>query len=211
MSDNYKASPNRYSLPTTIGCQKHDVRKNREPCYSLGLKIYSPIGGDGPGPAKYHPGFCDRYGKRNVPGHLGIKTYEQFEEKIPAPNTYMLPPQNNYGSRSPSHSIGLRLRDDFRTGTPGPNAYNTSKATNTTRAPAYSLGTRLDTNSQSDSPGPKYYPNSASNNHCALHPTLKFRCNDSIEDKSPGPGKYNLQGYKPRKSAPAFSIRHKLK
>lgn len=208
MTENFKASPNRYNLPTTIGYKKHDLRKKQEPSYSLGSKFPSSNLSEGPGPGKYHPGAHNRYGKENISGHIGMKNYEVLPEKIPAPNTYLLPSPNQYGNKLPNFVIGRKESENFYTGTPGPNAYKTPKSINKPQAPSYSMGTRTEINLISDSPGPKYFPSSGG--HCKIHSTLKFRYNEQIENKSPGPGKYNLQNYKPGESTPAYSLRKKL-
>ena len=45
--------PAKYTLPTTIGCVGHDVRKNRLPAYSFGLRLNDQDSIRSPAPNTY--------------------------------------------------------------------------------------------------------------------------------------------------------------
>lgn len=51
-----------YPLPPTVGFDNHDVRKQRLPKYSMGLRTTQKDNGCGPGPARYNVEKLVRYG-----------------------------------------------------------------------------------------------------------------------------------------------------
>lgn len=86
-------SPARYNLPTLVGYNGHDIRKNRLPAYSFGLRLHDlKATTQSPGPSQY-----------SLPPIIGGK--------------------NNAYERAPAYSIHGRLprRQDYQT--PAPNAY----------------------------------------------------------------------------------------
>ncbi|ALC45841.1 CG31468, partial [Drosophila busckii] len=55
--------PGAYLLPSTVGYEKHDARKERLPQYSFGTRTKMLGGGYGPGPGAYQVDKWTRYGK----------------------------------------------------------------------------------------------------------------------------------------------------
>lgn len=111
-------SPARYTLPTTVGFNGHDIRKNRLPAYSFGLRLHDRVQAGGPAPNQYALpsiiGGTDKTVERapaySMQGRLPIKD----EFKSPAPNAYSL--QNfKPGTRAPAYTMGARLIDGNET------------------------------------------------------------------------------------------------
>lgn len=48
-----KPGPAKYTLPTTVGYNGHDIRKNRLPAYSFGLRLPNDANNETPAPNTY--------------------------------------------------------------------------------------------------------------------------------------------------------------
>lgn len=107
-------SPARYSLPTTVGYSGHDIRKNRLPAYSFGLREPVKEHHVSPGPNIYgipaYVGGKDMT-KERAPHHTMHGKLTVNEHHVsPGPNIYGL--QNfKPGERAPAFSFGARLKD----------------------------------------------------------------------------------------------------
>lgn len=107
--------PARYGLPSVIGCTNHDIRKKREPCYSLGMRPETALETVGPGPSKYHPGEANRHGVPHKEGFMGRICPDETPEKTPAP--YMLRDLlgkdriKQYKNTAPDYLMGQKLND----------------------------------------------------------------------------------------------------
>lgn len=53
MVKKYQPGPAKYTLPTTVGFNGHDIRKNRLPAHSLGLRLHSRDSIESPAPNTY--------------------------------------------------------------------------------------------------------------------------------------------------------------
>lgn len=107
-------SPARYTLPPTVGYSGHDIRKNRLPAFSFGLKTHErdQIGSPAPNAYGLPPIIGGRdITKDNAPAHsLHAKLHVNDHHVSPGPNIYGL--QNfKPGERAPAFSMGARIKD----------------------------------------------------------------------------------------------------
>lgn len=214
--------PAKYNIPSTIGAKSYDSRKRTAPSYILGQRIKTRAETITPGPCNYEYGSLTRYGKDHCSSYMGHKIKMNAVNPNPAPNAYNLPVMigrertNVIQKRSPEYAFGQRIPLKFNSITPGPNAYKLrsligpeSANSNITRAPAYVIGKKIETTMKSITPGPdKYYPDLT--NRFKLHTTMQPRRPQNIHSITPAPNNYNLQGYKPGRNEPAYTIRRKL-
>lgn len=101
-------------MPTTVGFTGHDIRKNRMPAYSFGLRLHDKQQVGTPAPNAY--GLPSIVGGRDVtkeraPAHtMHGKLHTNIHGFSPAPNAYGL--QNfKPGQRAPAYSLAARLKD----------------------------------------------------------------------------------------------------
>lgn len=207
--------PARYLLPNTLGCKDHDPRKEKLPCYSIGIRFQTKKYTTGPGPANYTIEKCTRFGRDHERGYIGERIYLNYESQTPGPNMYSLPTTNVYQKKLPSYVIGKRLKGFSGQTIPAPNAYDIpgeigSKCNvlSVQKSPAFSIRRRIENTVKSDIPGPKYYPQDCSK--CRLLPTFKSRQNIPVKSITPGPNQYNLQSHRPGKRSPAYTMRGKF-
>lgn len=111
-------SPARYTLPTTVGYKDHDVRKQRNPAYSFGLRLHDKSHGQSPGPNQYHFPSVIGGKDKTVERAPAYSMYGRLSYKdhlvSPAPNAYGL--QNfKPGTRSPAYTMGAKLEDGTTT------------------------------------------------------------------------------------------------
>ena len=112
MSQHCRPSPARYSLPPTVGFNNHDIRKQRLPAYSFGLRVSDREKVDSPGPNAYglpstltgKDKTVERAPAHTMHGKFGIKDHIMS----PGPNTYAL--QNfKPGTRAPAYTLGAKI------------------------------------------------------------------------------------------------------
>lgn len=88
-------APSKYSMPPTLGYMNHDVRKEKKPAYSFGLRVDRNVTNIGPGPAKYALADYTRFGRSKRLSHTFGKRYESDActglNSTPASNAYMSP------------------------------------------------------------------------------------------------------------------------
>lgn len=53
MMKKYQPGPAKYTLPPTVGFDGHDIRKDRLPAYSLGLRLHNRHYNESPAPNTY--------------------------------------------------------------------------------------------------------------------------------------------------------------
>lgn len=202
-------SPSKYILPPVVGYLNHDVRLERKPAYSFGIRRNTYDGNVGPGPAKYMLTDYTRYGKMSQPSYpFGMKLANLAQwTDTPAPNAYGLLKSKN---SAPSYSFGQRFGNML----PMSNTatfYNLPQILGGgdftyRKAPIYSIGQRRDVSANhSVGPGPAtYLPNI---DFCSkLLPTIKGRINLSNVSDTPAPNQYFLQNFKPGTRSPAYTI-----
>lgn len=207
----------KYKLPSEIGCQEHDPRKKRNPCYSFGQRVPTPDENTGAGPAKYYPEELNRYGRKHTPGYMGRRYDNVSQDNTPGPSTYKPPDliglhrSKSYKLRAPEFVMGnkLELKDD--SSSPGPAAYQPLNLigpdgckVSKQKAPAYTLGGKLDTTIADNTPGPKYLP-AKQNNHKILI-SMQGRAKDNFDNGVPGANTYHLGLYKPGRNLPKFAM-----
>lgn len=114
MPSNCQPSPARYTMPTTVGFTGHDVRKNRLPAYSFGLRLHDREQMGSPAPNAY--GLPSIIGGRDItkeksPAHsMHARLHDKDHGVSPGPNAYGLQGYKP-GQRTPAFSMGARLKD----------------------------------------------------------------------------------------------------
>uniref|UniRef100_A0A1A9UN64 Uncharacterized protein n=1 Tax=Glossina austeni TaxID=7395 RepID=A0A1A9UN64_GLOAU len=206
-----------YGLPPTVGYENHDVRKQRLPKYSFGVKTEQKLTQLGPGPAIYNVEKLVRYGASKA-NHFTIAPKTKIIEKAksPGPQAYAV---HKYpilkGSRAPAYSMGKVLTFEFKKFAPGPNKYGIKDNFLRLRAPAYTLGVKKYLPEKKISPGPAGFPATDLNLVKPQSPKYTITPNNKFIHKLYGPGSnfYNRMNYKPGKRAPiySFGIRHHSK
>ncbi|XP_023292412.1 outer dense fiber protein 3-like [Lucilia cuprina] len=206
-----------YSLPPTIGYEKHDQRKQRSPQYTMGgrLKVKNVSITPGPG---INTQNLTRYGRVTSKVYsMAARTFVKDTRNIgPGPANYDVSkrPYVNI-TAPPSYSMGRRDNFRFKNICPGPNAYGIKDGVVKKSAPAYSIGIKTALKDKAGSPGPANYPASNLKVTKSKAPEYSMYPRSKIVDKSivPGSNAYDRTNYKPGKSSPAYSfgIRHSPK
>lgn len=205
--------PARYKLPTLIGCNGHDPRKVRMPCYTMAKKVRPPAADALPGPADYQVANLNRFGRVHVPAYIGRLTKGIAADATPGPNVYKLPVlmgkqrATNYMHRAPDYTFGQRLDLNTNDRIPGPAEYRLKNGVSAIRpkAPAYTMVGRTKDRRNDPNPGPgKYFPIQST---CGrIWPSLRSRNEPSFKSESPAPNEYNTSYYKPGRRAPAYTM-----
>lgn len=87
-------SPARYTLPTLVGYNGHDIRKNRLPAYSFGLRLHDKAANQSPGPNQY--GLPPIIGGKNS-AYERAPAYS-IHSRLPMKQEYQTPAPNTYGN-----------------------------------------------------------------------------------------------------------------
>lgn len=125
-----KPGPAKYTLPTTVGFNDHDIRKNRLPAYSFGLRLPNDGNVRTPAPNTYI-----------LPSTFG------GQDKVITFSS------NSFGlilkcqhfqtvERAPAHSMSKTLTTKDHIESPAPNTYGLQNFDPGWRAPAYTIGAR---------------------------------------------------------------------
>lgn len=113
-----RPSPARYTLPPLVGYDGHDIRKQRMPAYTFGLRTQEKDKNESPGPNTYR--FPDTLGGRDKTMHRAPahSMHARFDVKdhitSPGPNTYGLQ-DFKPGTRAPVYSMGSKIPELFST------------------------------------------------------------------------------------------------
>lgn len=111
-------SPARYTLPPTVGFRDHDIRKNRLPAYSFGLRLHDLAHGIGPAPNQYAIpstiGGKDKTKERAPAYSMHGQLSTKGDYTSPGPGAYSLQGFKP-GERAPAYSMGARLKDIYET------------------------------------------------------------------------------------------------
>ncbi|XP_017781117.1 PREDICTED: outer dense fiber protein 3-like [Nicrophorus vespilloides] len=151
--------PGAYLLPPTVGYEKHDPSKYRNPQYSMGRQ--SGLGGKGIGPGpSYDIANMTRYGKATPPAYSLSSRRKDVSSgpATPGPGTYTLDPGKTY----PAYTMAPRFPDLSRSATPAPNQYSQPstlgpKVPHKPAAAAYSLSGNHGALAKNIGPGPAQY------------------------------------------------------
>lgn len=108
-----RPSPARYTLPTTVGYNGHDIRKQRLPAYSFGLRVPDQEKIHSPGPNTYglpstmtgKDKTIERNPAHTMHGRFNIKDHVC----APGPNTYGLQNFKYTSQRAPAYSLGAKI------------------------------------------------------------------------------------------------------
>lgn len=203
-----------YSLPTTIGYEKHDQRKVRSPQFSMAGRLKERKMSLVPGPGLNTQGLTRSGRPTSYAYSMGARNFTNDRKNIgPGPANYDLSKRPYVSTTAPpAYSIGQRPTFQNKNICPGPNAYGVKTDVCKTTAPAYSMGIKTSLRDKGGSPGPANYP--AGNLKTTLNKAPEYSM--SIRTKTidkvivPGANAYNRMNYKPGKNAPAYSfgIRH---
>ncbi|KAK5648542.1 hypothetical protein RI129_003434 [Pyrocoelia pectoralis] len=198
MPKNFGPGPGAYMLPTTIGFDKHDISRYRNPQYTMRPRCGGGGKPFGPGP-QYTIETVTRYGKVTPPCYTlspVLKGLAPF--KTPGPGTYSpekVPRMKD--PRPPAYSMACRLQGLKRFNTPGPNQYAVPttlgpKVPNKPSAAAYTMAAKLDMKGQPKSPGPAQYGGINAEVYKTRAPlyTMSGRHGGSSKQASPGPAAY---------------------
>ncbi|XP_073816227.1 protein CIMAP1D-like [Musca autumnalis] len=203
-----------YGLPTTVGYESHDLRKQRLPQFSFGTRTQLKDNSIGPGPARYNVDKLVRYGntKANI-YTMASKTIYREKSRSPGPLAYQLRDSPIYkGSNPPAYTLGAMNTFFFKNCAPGPNIYGINDAYTKPRAPDYSLGVKKYLPELSRSPGPAKYPRTNLSAIKQSSPSYSLTPRTKYEFKLYGPGSnyYDRMEYKPGKRSPdySFGVRH---
>ncbi|XP_055617933.1 outer dense fiber protein 3-like [Toxorhynchites rutilus septentrionalis] len=206
--------PAGYALPPTIGFDKHDVRRERKPMYSLRKRPGTHYDTLGPGPAKYDPGKMTRDGAPRTPKYSLGKRFGTFSlDKTPGPgahNNDAVPSMK--GNRPPAFSFGKRNTVSNTDKIPGPDVYMYDLNVYKNRNPSYSLRNRTTLPHAHEGPGPAGYGPTSRNITHKRSPVYSMRKTYGVMvDKTsrPGPNQYQLMNVKPGASAPQYSFGNK--
>lgn len=114
MTKNCQPSPAKYGQPPVIGFQNHDLRKQRMPAYSFGMRLQDKQQVSSPAPNAY--GVPSIIGgkdvtKENAPKYSMKHKLQTKDHMVsPAPNAYNL--QNfKPGQCSPAYSMSARFKE----------------------------------------------------------------------------------------------------
>ncbi|XP_069673046.1 ciliary microtubule associated protein 1A-like [Periplaneta americana] len=210
--------PGNYMLPTTVGYEKHDVTRRRNPAYSMGLKAPADHRKPGPGPYNIKKNQT-RFGNDGTPSYsIAGRTGVPVRNINPGPGTYA--PERcplMKETRQPAYTMGGRTPQYKLQQVPAPNQYTVPsyigpKIPDKQASAAYSMTGRHVGGKEFKSPGPAQYSPPEPNVYKTKLPqyTMTGRT-PGVSDRSrnPGPAAY-LPTYKHGRSQPQFSfgIRH---
>lgn len=104
----------RYPMPPLVGYKDHDLRKNRLPAWSFGMRLHDKDHSVSPGPNAYSLPTTlmgrDKTVERVAAHSIHAKLYDKDYMVSPGPSAYSL--QNfKPGQRAPAFSIAARLKD----------------------------------------------------------------------------------------------------
>ncbi|XP_060648580.1 ciliary microtubule associated protein 1B-like [Drosophila nasuta] len=203
--------PGAYALPTTVGYEKHDTRKQRMPQYSFGTRTNVRGSGAGPGPGAYLVDKLTRYGKGGGLQYTIAPLTKILDKRVgPGPGAHDV--HIFTGVTAPAYSMAPRNKYAFEKYGPGPSAYKYEVKSIKTAAPAYSMGIQTKTSKKADSPGPAAYGAGDLNIRLVRAPEYSMSPLHNIRKDSvgPGPNYYNLMYHRPGRSGNAYSfgVRH---
>ena len=155
--------PGAYLLPTTVGYDRHDNRKQRMPQYSFGTRAGLASKNLGPGPGAYKVDRLTRYGvsrgneftiaprtsiKGNESKHQTVKILYNFSNVLyttdknigPGPGAHDVHLKPFFkGVNAPAYSMSWRSKFQYKNCAPGPNAYAVDVSPIKPGHPAYSM------------------------------------------------------------------------
>ncbi|KAM7361112.1 ciliary microtubule associated protein 1A-like [Cochliomyia hominivorax] len=206
-----------YALPSTIGYDKHDVRKIRSPQYTMGGRLKDKSISITPGPG-INTECLTRYGKISTKAYtMAPRTFIKDSKNIgPGPANYDVSKRPYVSSTAPpAYSLGRVNNFRVKNVCPGPNAYGIKDDMIKRTAPAYSIGLKTSLKTKTGSPGPANYPPINLKTTFNRAPEYSMNSRTKTIDKSfvPGSNAYDRSEYKPGKSSPSYSfgIRHSPK
>ncbi|XP_058118916.1 outer dense fiber protein 3-like protein 2 [Anopheles ziemanni] len=203
--------PADYKLPTTIGFQNHDPRKERKPMYTMRGISKPKDDSFGPGPAGYSLGKQTRIGKPHQQMYtMGKRLDLVKQDQTPGPgahNNHLVPTMKS--RRAPQYSFGLRIDLPNKDKIPGPDQYNGVVHMIRPKVPSYSMRPRTKELSDVVGPGPAKYAMPACNvtHHRPPNYSIRGAHKDFLQrTPHPGPANYNLMNLRLDTTAPSYSF-----
>ncbi|XP_052890047.1 outer dense fiber protein 3-like protein 2 [Anopheles moucheti] len=203
--------PAAYALPTEVGYNQHDPRKDRKPMYSMRPTFKKCYETTGPGPATYDLKKQTRVGGPRGPKYsLGSSIKPMKEDLIPGPgahNNHLVPTMKC--KRPPLHSFGQRFDVKNNEIIPAPNRYNGLIYMTRLKAPCYSLGIKTKEIQGLEGPGPNRYGATSRDVTHRRAPCYGMReAHKDIKSQlpHPAPNCYGLMNLRVGSTAPSYSF-----
>uniref|UniRef100_A0A182VZC3 Uncharacterized protein n=1 Tax=Anopheles minimus TaxID=112268 RepID=A0A182VZC3_9DIPT len=212
MAPNNKGpGPAAYALPTEVGYNQHDPRKERKPMYSMRPTFKTRYETIGPGPATYdlkkqtHVG-----GPRDPKFSLASRLQPLKADMTPGPgahNNHLVPTMKC--KRAPQYTFGQRTEVRDKEVIPAPNRYNGQIYMTRPNAPRFSMGIKTKELQGLEGPGPaRYGPTSRDVTHRRA-PCYGIREGyKTLKNQSPhpAPNHYPLMNLRVGSAAPNYSF-----
>uniref|UniRef100_A0A182R618 Uncharacterized protein n=1 Tax=Anopheles funestus TaxID=62324 RepID=A0A182R618_ANOFN len=207
--------PTAYTLPTEVGYNQHDPRKERKPMYTMRptfKKCYDTIG---PGPATYDLKKQTRVGGPREPKYSLASRLNPLKADLgPGPgahNNHLVPTMKC--KRPPMQSFGYRIDVPNREIIPAPNRYNGLVHMTRPKAPLYSMGIKTEDIHGLEGPGPaRYGPTSRDVTHRRAPSYGMRQGHTDFMNRlpHPAPNHYPLMNLRVGSTAPryTFGVRH---
>ena len=216
MSRSAGPGPGAYMLPTTVGYNDHDARKQRLPQYSFGLRAPAGDRRFGPGPGAYMIEKMTRYGvSRGNEYTMGARIFSPSTKSCgPGPGAHDVHLKPFFkGTNAPAYTMKWKNDISAKGCGPGPSAYMVNVNPIKQGSPAYSMGLRTDFKTGgARTPGPAAYGATDLNVAKLRMPQFSMGSRNDMKSKrfGPGPNNYNLSYYRPGRGGQAYSfgIRH---
>ncbi|XP_053670443.1 outer dense fiber protein 3-like protein 2 [Anopheles nili] len=207
--------PAAYMLPTEVGYNQHDPRKDRKPMYTMRPPAKLNYQTLGPGPATYDLKKQTRIGGPRDPIYsLAARLKEMKQEQIPGPgahNNHIVPTMKC--KRPPMYSFGQRLDVANKDVSPAANRYDGLVYMIRPKAPCYSMRGPTKQIHALEGPGPAGYGPTSRNVTHKRSPNYSLRGGHPCfteRTPHPGPNRYGLMNLRMDTTAPnySFGIKH---
>jgi len=219
----FKSPGPKYSLPSTVGREKHDGRKKQAPAFSFGTRHAKFSSDCSPGPGAYS--IVPSTTRRGGDGTPKYSLYGRHKElptfSTPGPGQYS-PEQAGKSAyySAPTYSLSGRTKGHKSDQSPAPNAYSLAENHNSRvrSAPKYSFGSRQQighfTEDLAKTPGPAVYSSVDASIYRRQAPQYSMTARNNLPGDStskPGPGAHYPERVTVNRSAApnlTFGIRH---
>ncbi|XP_053659476.1 outer dense fiber protein 3-like [Anopheles marshallii] len=212
---NQGPGPAAYALPTEVGYNQHDPRKERKPMYTMRPTFKKCYETTGPGPATYDLKKQTRIGGPREPKYsLGSWLKPLKGDLTPGPgahNNHLVPTMKS--NRPPLYSFGKLLKVSNNETIPAPNRYDGLIHMTRLKAPCYSMGLKTKEIQGFDGPGPDRYgptPRDVTHRRAPSYGMREGHKDLKNQSLHPAPNRYALMNLRVGSTAPSYSfgVRH---
>jgi hypothetical protein len=219
----FKSPGPKYSLPSTVGRDRHDGRKKQAPAFSFGTRHAKFSSDCSPGPGAYSivPSTTRRGGDGTPKYSLYGRHKELRPFSTPGPGKYS-PEQAGKSAyySAPTYSLSGRTKGHKSDQSPAPNTYSLLERHNSRvkSAPKYSFGSRQEighfTEDLAKTPGPAVYSSvdpSVFKRQAAQYSMTARNSLPGDRTTKPGPGAHSpekVTATKRQNASYSFGIRH---